>query len=314
MINSVLSSTLPITYGVPQGSILGPLLFTLYINDLDKCVKKCSLQLYADDTVLYFSDKSPKVIESVLNNDLNNLYTWMCSNRLSVNESKTVCMLIGNRQMLSKCNELKLTLCKSTLEQVHFTKYLGLIVDNQLKWDVHIENMIKKIGRVVSYLGRLRKFLSESILKLIYNTTILPLFDYADLIYDSAPLKYTSSLQKLQNRAGRIILKLNYQCNISSIQIHDSLQWNTLKDRRSKHTKVMMFKILHDFTPMYLKRPFLNQYVTKSTRYYLNLRLPKPNSEALKRSFCYRGINEYNTLPNEIKLLPSVLSFKNKVI
>ena len=206
-VNSKLSSESVISCGVPQGLLLGPLLFIIYVNDLVECVKSCQVQLYADDTVLYFSNSSISNIELALNSDLENLYRWMCQNKLTVNCQKTECMLLGSKHMLSKQNVLQITLHKSPLNQVrHFTcfKYLGMNCDENLNWNKHIENMLKKIGKMVSFLGRLRRSLSESVLNLIYRSHILPLFDYGDVIYSSTFKKHTDKLQKLQKRAQAV--------------------------------------------------------------------------------------------------------------
>ena len=110
--------------------------------------------------------------------------------------------------MLSKQNVLNIKLHKSPLNQVQHFKYLGLICDENWNWNNHIENMSQQIGKMIGFLGRLRRSLSETVLNLIYRSLILPLFDYGDIIYSSTFMKYTDKLQKLQNRAGRIILKV----------------------------------------------------------------------------------------------------------
>ena len=107
-VGNTLSREQCISYGVPQGSILGPLLFALYINDMVKTVENCKIHLYADDTVLYFSSKNPHTVQQKLQQELNTISDWMCKNRLSLNCDKTVCMLIGNRKSLNKCNQLNL--------------------------------------------------------------------------------------------------------------------------------------------------------------------------------------------------------------
>ena len=100
-INNTLSSELPLTHGVAQGSILGPILFLIFINDMPSCFEKCSVHLYADDTVIYYSDKDPCNIENVLNIELHKLYSWMNCNKLKINCTKTVSMLTGTKHMLT---------------------------------------------------------------------------------------------------------------------------------------------------------------------------------------------------------------------
>ena len=264
-INDVVSDALPLTGGVPQGSLLGPLLFVIFINDMPHSFEKCKIHLYADDTVLYYSHKNPSVVQSVLNEELARLDTWISRNKLKINYSKTVGMLIATKNLLKKQDKLVLKVRGRDIIQMHNTKYLGVIIDSELKWNIHIENMCKKIGKMVGFLGRLRHYVNETNLKIIYQSVILPHFEYADNVWSSSSDKYLDRLQKLQNRAGRIILKINRQSYISNQQLHDILKWDTLSLRRTKHMHVMMFKILHGLTPNYI-----NENVSfRVTRYSL---------------------------------------------
>ena len=314
LLNSQLSCESVIRCGVPQGSILGPLLFIIYINDLVKCIKTCKVQLYADDTVLYCSNTSIKSIELALNSDLVNLYNWMCQNKLSVNCNKTVCMLLGSKHMLSKEHTLNLILNNLPIEQVNQYKYLGLLVDERISWNLQIEKMLKRIGQIISFLARLKRCLNESVLKLIYNSMILPYFDYADVIYNSATKDLTDRLQKLQNRAGRIILNLKLEDRVSIVQIHDTLNWQPLDIRRKYHSLALMFKIMNNLAPEYLQNEI--QFVSHSypSRFGLQIKLPKPRTECLKRSFNYRIAKAYNSLPPDIKSSPSINIFKTKIL
>ena len=313
LVGSKLSSESIITCGVPQGSLLGPLLFIMYINDLVECVKTCQVQLYADDTVLYFSHPSTQNIELALNSDLENVYSWLCQNKLSVNCQKTVSMLIGNKHMLSKQNVLQISLHDYPVSQVRQFKYLGLICDENLNWNVHIENMLQKIGKMVGFLGRLRRSLSESVLNMIYKSIILPYFDYGDIVYNSAFKKDTDRLQKLQNRAGRIILKVKPECHVSVAEMHNALNWQLLDRRRHDHSLVFMYKIMNNLTPAYLRSEFRTVTSFYSSRLGERLFLPKPRTEYLKKSFKYRCAKAYNELPSDIKSSSTISAFKSKL-
>ena len=112
-----------------------------------------------------------------------------------MNYDKTVCRLIASRYMLNKGDELKLQIGKYVIEQVQTTKYLGLIIDNELKWDEQITCLCKKTGQMVSFLSRLRHFLDKSSLVLIYKSIILPHFDYADIVWMSASQTLRNQVQ-----------------------------------------------------------------------------------------------------------------------
>ena len=184
-INDSLSQEEDITHGVPQGSILGPLLFVIYINDMIEKVNNCKMHLYADDTVLYFSDANPLKVQRSLQEDLSRMYGWMCDNRLSLNCDKTVCMLIGNRKMLNKHNVLELNVNTRKLEQVPHTKYLGITVDEELNWNLQVDNVCKRVSKMISFMRRLRGIIDKEHVKLVYNSLILPQLEYADIVWDS---------------------------------------------------------------------------------------------------------------------------------
>ena len=175
------------------------------------------MHLYADDTVLYFSDANPLKVQRSLQEDLDRMYGWMCDNRLSLNCEKTVCMLIGNRKMLNKHNALALSVNTRKLEQVPHTKYLGITVDEELNWNLQVDNVCKRV--MISFMGRLRTIIDKEHVKLIYNSLILPQLDYADIVWYSGKKRHGDMIQKLQNRAGRIILKVDPYSHTSNYTI-----------------------------------------------------------------------------------------------
>ena len=158
-------------------------------------------------------------------------------------------------------------------------------------------------------MGRLRVFINECNLKLIYRTIILPLFDYADVVFDSSPQKYTDQLQKLQNRAGRIILGIDPYKHISNHAIHQTLNWESLKSRRVKHTLSLAYKIINNLSAPYMQDLFAFVSQQYSLRSDGNLVLPKPHKESCKRMFSYRGASYFNDLPRDVKSSHSYKSF-----
>ena len=155
----------------------------------------------------------------------------MDRNKLKINCTKTVCMLIGTKCMLQKQSTLNLQIYDNTIEQVQHFKYLGIFIDSELKWTVHIDYLCKKISKMVSFLGRLSKYINESCLILLYNAVIIPHFDYGDVVWSSATKTQLDILHKIQNRAGRIILEINVLEHGSAHEIHDILNWKTLQIR-----------------------------------------------------------------------------------
>ena len=312
-IGNCISQELPIGLGVPQGSILGPLLFILCINDLPSVFDSCSVHLYADDTVLYFSHKDPHTVQSILQQELVKLDEWITKKKLKINYDKTVSMLIGNRHMIKRHNRLDLSIKGHDIDQVPNVKYLGLYIDAELKWDVHVDHLCQKVGRMISFLRRLRQFINRKHLNLIYRTVILPHLDYADIIFQSSSEQLLNQMQKLQNRAGRIILKIKPQYHFSVSSMHEILHWETLKSRQTLHIQNMMFKILNNLTPSYLQENIFYSDKPYHLRHN-NLTLPKPRTNSCKRTFFYRGIKLYNSLPTHIRDCPTFPLFKRLLL
>ena len=238
--------------------------------------------------------------------ELNTISDWMCKNRLSLNCDKTVCMFIGNRKSLNKCNKLNLNVNGKKLEQVNHVKYLGVSVDSELNWNTQVERVCKNVSKMVSFMGRLRHIINEQSMNLIYKSFILPQFDYADIVWDSGKRNHVNMIQKLQNRAGRIILNINPYSHTSTHQVHQTLQWDYLVSRRKQHLLQLVYKALHNMTPSYLTDKFEPKENSYALRSNFNLHLNIPRTNYCKRMVSYRGSREFKSLPLSIKKATSI--------
>ena len=155
-----------VTCGVPQGSILGPLLFILYINDLPNCSSMLKFILFADDTNIFYANKNIAELVNVVNCELSNLSMWFRSNKLSINASKSNFIIFGNRTIPVSV-QLKLLLDDNVLERVTCTTFLGVFLDEKLNWVQHVNHVANKISKGLGMMGRCRKFLSNDVLLLL---------------------------------------------------------------------------------------------------------------------------------------------------
>ena len=203
--NGVLSEPQPISFGVPQGSVLGPLLFIIYINDLPLAVQGCCVELYADDTLIYFASKSVSEIQAQLTSGLTNVLSWLHANFLILYLEKTKIMLVGTHQRTAEADDLVIEISNTRLERVNKFKYLGVLLDNTLSWKDHVEYIGNKISSRLGILRRARKVLPKPTCQMLYNTLVLPLFDYCSPVWDSCGVGSKAYLDKLNRCAACII-------------------------------------------------------------------------------------------------------------
>ena len=183
VVNGSISESKSLAFGIPQGTILGPLLFILYINDLPNCLENSEPQMYADDTHLTFAGNNVDIIEQKLNQDLISVSNWLVANKLTLNKSKTEFMVIGSRQRLGAFDRSPaLKIDNVLIKQVGSTKSFGVHVDEHLTWNTHISHISKKIASGIGAIKRCRPFAPTEALVCAYNAIVQPHFDYCDIV------------------------------------------------------------------------------------------------------------------------------------
>ena len=306
-VNGSLSDPLSVTTGVPQGSILGPLLFILYMNDLPGCLTKCDSNMYADDTAFYTSAPSKETVMQRLQADLLLVDEWLRANKLSLHIGKTVCMLITSRQRRRHISsDLSLRINDTRIQQVESSPYLGVTLDQNLTFHFHIENTIKKASRSLGALKRASYLIPQNTCITMYNALVLPHLDYCVTVWASVGDTQIQRIQKIQNRGMRIIL----QCGPRT-HIHDmlsKLKWLSVKQRIRFMTCVLVYKIRNSLTPNYLTDTIstISHHYPTRARMAENLYV----SRAHPRSLTTLGTKYWNELPPSIRTLPTLHAFK----
>ena len=281
-----LSEALPVTFGVPQGSILGPLLFLVYINELPAVIEHSEVSLYADDTVLYCFSKEPHQLESKLNADLYNVAMWLKANKLTLNLTKTKSMLIGSNRKLVNISPMSLSIFDCKLDSVSTFKYLGIKLASDFTWSDHVEHVISKVNQRLGLLRRIKHLLPFTARLLFYNSLVLPIFDYADLVWgDKNNVELMNDLQVLQNKAAKIIL--DRQLYSSSSDALVALKWLNLEQRRFYHRCIYVYKCINglmDHSMELLPHGDIHSYNTRNKDM---LRLPRVTKNWGKQRVCY---------------------------
>ena len=252
-INGESSHIRNITSGVPQGSVLGPLLFLIYINDLPNISKVLNFYLFADDTNIFYEAETPEKLESVINKELKHLHTWLIVNRLSLNIEKTNFVVFRPYNKPLKHN-ITLKIQKNAISEKNHVKYLGIMIDAGLTWQAHIDTISNKLSRATGLLYKIRPYVNIQILKMLYYSLIFSHLNYAVEIWGSTHNIYLNRILILQKRAIRLISYCDKRLEDYSLQPSDplfyKLQIHKIQDIFILRTSKFVFNCLIKITPV----------------------------------------------------------------
>ena len=313
-IGGVESDPLTITCGVPQGSILGPLLFLCYVNDMSTSIN-CIMLQYADDSALIYSDKDPERISHVLRDNLESCNKWLIENNLSLHTGKTELILFGSKRKVNNFDDFSIVLSTGqVIKSKHTVVYLGLELNQFLDGDEIATKIVKQVNSRLKFLYRQAKFLDQKMKKLVCSALVLCLFDYSISSWYCSISKYHSiRLQCAQNKVIRFILGEDYMYHITKADFKN-LGLTDIRARSEQLRLNHVFNIFQDSCPNYMKNDFiklsnLHRYNTRGSSF--NFQIPKIKS-ADSKAFFYNAIRNWNDLPESIKSCSFKHAFKKQ--
>ena len=287
-VNGISSKQADSVCGIPQGSILEPLLFIIYINDLPNVVSgRTKVSMYADDTALYTVCKDVNDLNYTLDTDLENVSNWHMHNKLSLNVRKTEPLVLGSKQSLCRISEenINVHINGTKLTRVKKCKHFGVIIDENLSWNNHVQHYIEKRVKLGLYcLNKARSLIPSKTLDVLYKSIIAPHFDYCNIILGTCNRSSFHKVQKHQNRAARISTGVGrHEFATTALS---TMKWHNLRERHEYHLASTMYKIMKNHVPSYLTNRFSVRDSGYNLRGHKNVLIPKPRTEFKKRSQC----------------------------
>jgi hypothetical protein len=304
---SIKSKLSPVTCGIPQGSVLGPLLFLIYINGIFSVKLFGTLQCFADDTVLVYGESNFRMLKSKMTADLETLKTFFSNINLSINFTKTKFIIFKriNMKLFDFFEEIEVQ--NRIVSRVSQYNYLGIVIDENLNWLPHIKHIASKISPIVAAIKKIRHYINRTSLMLLYYAFVHSRFTYLLPIWGTAPSIHFSSLVYIQNRALKFINFRNVLYPTTKLYSNELLSITQLINYESILT---VYKIKNNLLKSNFPLIANIEITNRSTRNADKIRLPNYIKQTAQNSLYYNGIKLFNNLPEGLSRTELISKFK----
>ena len=304
-INGKLSDIVPVSKGIAQGTVLGPILFIFYINDIFKCTKHVKMTLFADDCVMYLSGNNWANVYGKIQADFDAIVDWTYRNSLRLNHDKTKAMIFSTRNKISKMgNPKQFTMNDHNIGFVHNYMYLGVMIDDVMSLVPLVKSVKKRISDKIFMLRKIRKFLTFEASVLVYKQTILPIIDYAGFLLMGSRNEDKSDVQILQNDILRICNRSRISDRVSIEALHAKCKMVSLEQRRRKQLLGLMYLLSKDASFLHVPGR-----ITRSADKIV-FKVPTKIRPVYERSPYYIGSLLWNELPQATQEANCIVEFK----